>query len=204
MEGEGMRRVALVLATMALALLLASGVAWAVTKIGTDGHDVLIGTNESDNLLGKGGQDDLFSKDGNDNLLGGPGRDNVLGGDKRRAGRGNKNLVGGPDNDLVIPGRGSDRALGEEGNDLLSEPAFREASVDIYSGGSGNDVFFANNRPAAKDVVACGDGLDRVLADRKDVVAGDCERVYFGLSDEEFSEKVPQSFFQGLPPDPFD
>jgi len=197
-----MRRVALVLATMALALLLASGVAWAVTKIGTDGHDVLIGTNGSDNLVGKGGQDDLFSKDGNDNLLGGPGKDNVLGGDKRRVGGGNKNLVGGAGNDLVIPGRGSDRALGEEGNDLLAEPAFREASVDIYSGGSGDDVFLANNRPAAKDIVVCGDGLDRVLADREDVVADDCERVYFGLSDEEFFAKVPQSFVEGLPPDP--
>ena len=198
-----MRRVALVLATMVLALLLASGVAWAVTKIGTDGHDVLIGTNGSDNLVGKGGQDDLFSKDGNDTLLGGPGKDNVIGGDKRRAGGGNKNLVGGPDNDLVLTGSGSDRALGEEGNDLLVEPAFREASVDIYSGGSGDDVFVANNRPAAKDIVVCGRGLDRVLADRDDVVASDCEKVYFGLSDREFSEKVPQSFFEGLPPDPF-
>jgi hypothetical protein len=32
-----MRRVALVLAVMALALLLASGMAWALNKVGTNG-----------------------------------------------------------------------------------------------------------------------------------------------------------------------
>ncbi len=46
-----MRRVVLVLAAMALALLLASGVAWAVNKIGTNGPDTLRGTNKADNLL---------------------------------------------------------------------------------------------------------------------------------------------------------
>ena len=39
--GEGMRRVVLVLAAMALALLLASGVALAVNKVGTSGPDTL-------------------------------------------------------------------------------------------------------------------------------------------------------------------
>jgi hypothetical protein len=48
-----MRRGALVLAAMALALVLASGVAWALNRIGTDGPDTLRGTNKADNLLGK-------------------------------------------------------------------------------------------------------------------------------------------------------
>jgi hypothetical protein len=39
-----MRRTILVVATMALTLMVASGVALAVTKIGTDGHDNLKGT----------------------------------------------------------------------------------------------------------------------------------------------------------------
>jgi hypothetical protein len=47
-----MRRVALVLAAIALALLLASGVALAANKIGTDGPDTLRGTNGDDNLIG--------------------------------------------------------------------------------------------------------------------------------------------------------
>jgi hypothetical protein len=33
------------------------------------------------------------------------------------------------------------------------------------------------NKPAGKDVVTCGGGLDRVLADSKDVVSPDCEKV---------------------------
>ena len=49
-----MRLVALVLAGMALVLLLASGVALAITKVGGPGNDNLIGTNGPDNLRGKG------------------------------------------------------------------------------------------------------------------------------------------------------
>ena len=45
-----MRRSMLLLATMALTLLVASGLALAVTKIGTDGPDTLRGTNRADNL----------------------------------------------------------------------------------------------------------------------------------------------------------
>src|ERR687893_1714224 len=55
-----MRRVVLVLVAMALALLLVSGVAWAVNKIGTDGPDTLRGTNGDDTLIGKGGSDVLI------------------------------------------------------------------------------------------------------------------------------------------------
>jgi Ca2+-binding RTX toxin-like protein len=70
-----MRRTLLFLSTMMLALLLASGVAWAVNMIGTDGPDTLRGTNGVDNLIGKGGNDRLFGLRGRDTLLGGPGKD---------------------------------------------------------------------------------------------------------------------------------
>jgi hypothetical protein len=198
-----MRRVALVLAAMALALLLASGVAWAVNKVGTNGPDTLRGTNEADNLLGKGGQDDLFGLGGRDNLLGGAGKDWVLGGNERRASGGDKNLVGGRGNDGVIGGRGSDNILGEAGNDLLIDGTFRESSKDKLSGGAGNDVIDVINGPAFEDVVTCGSGFDRVLADRKDLVSPDCERVFIGLaSADEFDESIPQSFISGLAPFP--
>ena len=49
-----MRRVVFVLAAVALAMLLASGVALAVNEIGTDGPDTLRGTNGSDALFGRG------------------------------------------------------------------------------------------------------------------------------------------------------
>jgi Ca2+-binding RTX toxin-like protein len=178
-----MRRATLVLAAMALALLLASGVAWAVTKIGTNGPDTLRGTNKADNLIGKGGNDVLFALAGRDNLLGGRGKDFVFGGtEDDRLSRGDKNLEGGPSNDI-------DKVLGSDGT----------------------DVFWVDNVPAAKDIIVCGGGFDWVLADRKDVVAGECERVVIVhgsreevfQQEEEFFQSVPPSFFEGLGPIPF-
>jgi Ca2+-binding RTX toxin-like protein len=69
-----MRRTIVLLTTMALTLLVASGVALAVTKIGTNGPDTLKGTNGADNLLGKGGNDVLYAVGGMDNLVGGEAR----------------------------------------------------------------------------------------------------------------------------------
>jgi Ca2+-binding RTX toxin-like protein len=196
-----MRRLVLLLTAMALALLLASGVALAVNRIGTDGPDTLRGTNGNDNLLGRGDNDILIALNGRDNLLGGPGNDWL---DTRRMGfrRGDKNMVGGSGNDAVIGGRGSDNVLGEEGNDLVADGPEREFATDRLTAGDGNDVVAVVNRPAFKDLVTCGGGFDRVLADRKDVLADDCERVFIGLgSEDEFLASIPQSFFEGLHPE---
>ena len=43
----------MLVAMMAVSLVVASGVALAVNKIGTDGPDTLRGTNGDDNLIGK-------------------------------------------------------------------------------------------------------------------------------------------------------
>ena len=196
-----MRRLVLLLTAMALALLLASGVALAVNRIGTDGPDTLRGTNGNDNLLGRGDNDILFALNGRDNLLGGPGNDWL---DTRRMGfrRGDKNMVGGSGNDAVIGGRGSDNVLGEEGNDLVADGPEREFATDRLTAGDGNDVVAVVNRPAFKDLVTCGEGFDRVLADRKDVLADDCERVFIGFgSEDEFIASIPQSFLEGLHPE---
>jgi Ca2+-binding RTX toxin-like protein len=206
-----MRRAVLLLAAMALALVVASGVALAVTKIGTDGPDILQGTNKADSLLGKGGNDGLFGKGGSDNLLGEEGKDWVLGGNERRVLGGDKNLAGGPGNDGVIAGRGSDNASGGEGNDLMIDGDPREFSHDNFSGDAGNDVLLVNHFPPFEDVASCGSGFDRVLADRKDVVAPDCEKVVivnattraeFFEQEEAFFEAIPESFFRGLAPPP--
>src|SRR5919112_1904238 len=200
-----MRRTILLVATMALTLLAASGVALAVTKIGTDGPDTLRGTNRDDALIGKGGNDILLALAGKDTLLGGPGKDVVIGGSLARSFGGDKNLVGGAGNDFVGAGKGSDNAVGGDGNDYLFECCLRESSRDTLSGGSGNDVIDVSHRPAVRDVVACGGGFDRVLADRADVFAPDCERVkiigrgsleeFFEQVDA-FYESIPQSFFE--------
>jgi hypothetical protein len=206
-----MRRVILLLAVMAATLVVASGVALAVNKVGTNGPDTLRGTNGDDNLVGLGGNDDLFGLGGRDNLLGGEGKDWVLGGNERgRPGGGDKNLAGGPGNDVVFGGKGSDKVVGDAGNDYLIDGPTREFSLDRLSGGDGNDVFLVENVPAVKDIVTCGGGFDRVLADTEDVVAPDCERVVIvhGSRDEvrqqrrEFFRSIPESFWEGLAPPP--
>jgi Ca2+-binding RTX toxin-like protein len=199
-----MRRTIVLLATMSLTLLVASGVAWAVNKIGTDGPDTLRGTNGDDQLVGLGGNDKLYALRGDDNLLGGPGKDVVLGGTPSAALSGNKNLLGGRGNDIDFGGNGSNNVVGGAGNDFMVDGEVEhDQSLDIVSGGAGKDVIVAANSPAFEDIVTCGDSFDRVLADRKDVVAPDCERVDIGLASfEEFFNSIPQSFFEGLPQAP--
>jgi hypothetical protein len=209
-----MRRTILLLATMVLTLLVASGVALAVTKIGTNGPDTLRGTNGDDNLLGKGGNDEFLSLNGRDNLLGGPGRDCLLcvtetSGACCRAFAGDKNLLGGPGNDFVWAGKASDNVVGGEGNDLLFDGTLHEFSKVRISGGPGNDVIGGQYR-SARDLVVCGSGFDRVAANREDVVAPDCEKVvvfrgetlseYNDFVDEFVEKTVPPSFWEGLPP----
>jgi Tol biopolymer transport system component len=71
-------------------------------------------------------------------------------------------LVRGTERDDDICGRtGRDRILGLEGDDRIA---------------SGRGADFINAGPG-KDVVSCGAGHDRVIADRADRVARDCERV---------------------------
>jgi hypothetical protein len=52
-----------------------------------------------------------------------------------------------------------------------------QGSHDNFSGGPGNDAIVVWHKPAFEDIVVCGTGFDRVLADPKDVVSPDCERV---------------------------
>jgi Ca2+-binding RTX toxin-like protein len=203
-----MRRTIVLLASMALTLLVASGVALAVTKIGTDGPDTLRGTNGDDNLIGKGGNDDLYALNGRDTLVGGPGKDVVADAPRGVWRRGDKILLGGPGNDIVFGARGSDKVVGEEGNDLQIDGPVSDVALDVVSGGDGNDVLLVDNAPAAKDIATCGGGFDRVLADSKDLVASDCERVRIVhgsreevmQQEEEFFASIPQSFFEGLQP----
>jgi Ca2+-binding RTX toxin-like protein len=201
-----MRRTIVLLASMALILLVASGVALAANKIGTSGRDILEGTNGHDNLVGRGGNDDLFSQAGNDNLLGGPGKDRLVGGKKvgtaYHTQGGEKNLLGGPGNDMIIGGRGVDTIIGGEGNDLLATgDTLTETADDKVFGGDGTDAINALSDPAAKAMIFCGDGTDVIIVNRKDVVAADCEKVFVGQgSIDAWFEAIPESFFEGLPP----
>jgi RTX calcium-binding nonapeptide repeat (4 copies) len=188
----------ILLATIALTLLVASGIALAVNKVGTQGRDFLKGTDGADNLVGKGDSDRIFGLAGKDNLIGGPGKDMVVGGSERRPSGGDKTLVGGTDNDVVLGGNDSDNILGNEGNDYVANEPNR--SPDKLFAGEGNDVVGSFNDPASKDVVACGGGFDRVFADGEDTVAPDCEKVADRVSEfGPLGDTIPQSFWDGLP-----
>jgi Ca2+-binding RTX toxin-like protein len=157
-----MRLVALVLAGMALVLLLASGVALAITKVGTNGPDTIMGTKGPDKLVGRGSSDWIDGQGGKDVIRGGPGSDNVL----------------SPAIGQLDGGGGADLISGGTGSDDLNDGPVSDASVDRLKGNEGNDFIITANRPVARDIVDCGAGRnDFAAADRKDTVRDNCERV---------------------------
>jgi RTX calcium-binding nonapeptide repeat (4 copies) len=147
---------------------------------GTARTDIISGLSSSDVLRGLGGRDCLFGGGGTDRLFGGTGADL---------------LFGGPDNDTLNGDAGSDRLSGDAGIDRLDGGAGNDAlgggagpdrltdrrGTDRFSGGAGNDRIDARDASAigrhGRDRISCGPGLDSVLADRRDIVARDCERV---------------------------
>ena len=100
--------------------------------------------------------------------------------DDINAGGGNDDVAGERGNDLLDGGRGNDDMTGDAGNDLLEGGAGADdltggTGADRLVGGAGNDVL--RSRSVERDRVSCGAGFDRVVADRRDIVASDCERV---------------------------
>jgi Ca2+-binding RTX toxin-like protein len=198
-----MRRTILMVTTIALSLLLASGVALAVNEIGTNGPDTLRGTNADDHLVGLGGNDQLFAFRGDDSLLGGPGKDMLWA--RTTSGNsygGHKNMLGGPGNDFVYGGKDSDNIVGGGGKDYLFEGAEPGvAKPDNISAGDGTDaVWVLNWSPRGKDFVSCDSGFDRVLADRTDMISPDCERLFYvRRNNDAFFVSIPQSFYDSVP-----
>ncbi|HEX8647421.1 MAG TPA: PASTA domain-containing protein [Thermoleophilaceae bacterium] len=103
-------------------------------------------------IRGGGGDDELDMSDGADQLDGGTGNDMLDGG------FGDDRIVGGP---------GADQIHGDT-------PA-GECSYIYCKNPFGNDTIEA--RDGEVDSIDCGVGQDRVVADRADAVAGDCEVV---------------------------
>ena len=186
--------------------------------LGKGGSDALFALRGEDNLLGGRGKDWLFGGNerrdygGEKNLVGGLGNDGVVGGldsDTLMGGTGSDFVLGdhSPDRvmgnkgrDLVEGGRGADRLIGGDSTDILISGPIEERVTNTLSGGAGDDIFVVDNVPASKDRVSCGRGFDRVIADRKDVVAADCEkvRVVRGSLEEVFEQEA--AFFEAVPP----
>ena len=87
---------------------------------------------------------------------------------------GGDRIVGGNGPDVVWAGPGADTVFGRAGNDAILAGTDR----DRVFAGAGNDLIWAAD--GWRDQVECGPGRDRVVVDRWDVIAGDCERVTRG------------------------
>jgi len=90
-----MRKMAIMLALVMVAIVAAGGVALAATISGTHRDETLIGTGYADTMKARGGGDEVRGLGGSDQLYGNGGRDRVLGGygeDKLYGGNGNDRL----------------------------------------------------------------------------------------------------------------
>ncbi len=168
-----MRRSVLLIATMALILLVAGGVALALLAQpplqdpaprfdcpedgeecnDTDASERIYGTLDRDRIDGGGGDDTIHALAGKDTVFDTEGRNVAYGGDG---------------NDwITISGSG----YGGPGEDTI-EGVFRGGKA---SGGPGVDLILVHNNK--RNSVSCGVGMDTVYFDKAlDSLAADCER----------------------------
>jgi Ca2+-binding RTX toxin-like protein len=173
MKRKGM----LLIGAMALALLLAGGVALAATLItcttnscnGTSQDDIILGTHNPETINALAGNDEVSAFLGNDIVYGGDGNDYVHGSE------GNDTIYGGPNSDNkvnqgtekgLIGAEDSDKVYGEGGANFIDLALDDTAgSEDYASGGPGNDTFHAFD--GRKDAINCGSGRrDHVYYDK--------------------------------------
>jgi Ca2+-binding RTX toxin-like protein len=152
-----MRKTFLVVASVALAMVVLGGVAWAANikcpnagferhpttigevKIalcnGTEKADTMRGTKKyADRMSGKSGADTMFGRGKFDSLSGGPGPDKIYGGqgfDHLFAGAGVDRLYGREEEDHIFSGNTEGS---EDGRQI-------DLTDDYYYGGDGDDAF---------------------------------------------------------------
>lgn len=86
-------------------------------------------------------------------------------------------LTGGEGPNTLRGGPGEDTIAGADGDDVIDGGP----GADTLSGDAGDDVILA--RDGAPDSIACGPGIDSVVADPRDAIAGDCEIAGIRASD---------------------
>jgi Ca2+-binding RTX toxin-like protein len=143
-----MRKTFLVVASVALAMLVAGGVAWAATIdcrtdsqaghgsrvpkcVGTSHADTIYGTNKSESLVGKGGGDTLYGRNDADGVYGYSGPDKLYGG------RGRDSMAGGPGSDKLYGGGESDQIF------VAKSVHGPDSSDDYVHGGQGRDFIYS-------------------------------------------------------------
>ena len=199
-----MRKTILVLTSVAVAMLVAGGVAWAA-NIQCRADTTCLGTKRADRMLGTSKKDDMFGKEGNDAIYGRGAHDFLwgqLGSDKLYGGAGPDLVLGQVGSDSLYGGPGSDTMYGShwnsgdtsddyvhggaDGDTLYGGPAL--SGVDHLYGDDGIDYIHVSQRqtqrlngkpipPVSKEIVDCGPGADdTVLFDEGiDVVMDNCE-----------------------------
>ncbi len=165
-----MRRTVVLVASMALAVLVAGGVALAATIdctggdcVGTRSGDAMFGSPKVDEEFGLGGGDLMYGYERADRMSGGAGGDRMYGGigrDTVNGDRGNDAVYGGRGDDAVNGGDDSDTLVGNQGNDTIS-------------GDTGGDLIQAVD--GQKDQINCAGGRDEVYYDRGLDVLRRCE-----------------------------
>ena len=162
-----MRRAILLLSTVALAMLLASGIAWAVDKtcqadtdcFGTKEADDLTGSNGNDRIFGLGGPDLIRGLASDDRISGGSGDDDVRGQGGRdgiSGAGGDDELLGGSGFDTILAGNGDDTVFG---GDTLGDTSSDTIGVE---GDQANGF---------QDEVFCGgENQDQVFSDPNDIL----------------------------------
>ncbi|HYZ28982.1 MAG TPA: calcium-binding protein [Thermoleophilaceae bacterium] len=166
---------------------------------GNDGDNALLGNAGDDMLGGGGGNDQLDGGAGNDTLAGGAGSDTLTGADGTDTA---SYAESGAAVRVVLDGKPGDGAPGENdnvdtenvtgsgGDDTL----IGNGRANAISGGGGNDRILGGNGPdtldggagddilqsldGEKDIVACGDGEDGVVSDRRDA-RSDCDYIKY-------------------------
>ncbi len=148
------RRIALLLTTVAITLLVATSVAMAATItciqyencIGTVINDTLYGTAVNDYIDGFDGDDSIYGYSGDDTLKGGFGIDYTT----------NDKLVGGDGSDTMYGGRGYSSLYGESGNDKYHGGQNNNWMYD--SSKYSNDIYFGFTSGSRYDKVIDGGG----------------------------------------------
>jgi Ca2+-binding RTX toxin-like protein len=183
------------LSTMAVVLVLGSGVALAATTIhcpndtsqgspssflycnGTSLADTMSGSELADYMLGKGANDTMHGYAGGDSLYGDKGSDHIYGDSGSEYG-----LWGGAYDAGTYPDTSDDYVHGGGGDDKI-RGGDAQGGVDRLYGEGGNDYIDASQRqspnPAiavTKEIIDCGAGAsDEVYFDKGLDVVTNCE-----------------------------
>lgn len=198
-----MKKAVVLLAALAAALVLASGVAWAATIQcpnrpdngceGTTKADTITGTPQPDQIRARGGDDVVNARGGDgDFSIGGGGEDKV------RGQAGSDVAIGGSisgdfsTGDLKFADGQDDVVRGGDGDDTTVAGGFGRGGRDRLYGGEGDDTMFAAQRGFPfrgdvrinKEIVDCGPGEDTAYIDRGvDEVKDNCETKINGFPD---------------------